>query len=69
MKQVEDLKAGWEQEKSAAKAAADKKKKNKVGEAPDADDDDLVPDEPAAAQGAPDLFGDTDDESEGEAEA
>ena len=68
MKQVEDLKAGWELEKSTAKAAADKKKKNKAGQAPDANDDDLVPDEPAA-QSAPDLFGDTDDESEGEAEA
>jgi hypothetical protein len=68
MQKVDDLRAGWEQEQAAVKAASEKKgKKNKV--APDAEDG-LFPEEDAEQEAAPstaNLFEDSDsDDSDNE---
>lgn len=70
MRQVEDLQAGWEQEKNKEKAAAEKKtKKIKNVQAPDAEEAGLFPEEEEEEQRATttatDLFGES-DESDGE---
>ena len=63
MKKVEDLRAGWDNEKAAKAAAAEKKaKKNK--EAPD-EEEALFPEQEAAPT-AQDLFDDSDEESDAE---
>ena len=62
MMKVDDLRAGWEQEKAATQAASEKKgKKNKI--APDAEDDELFPEDDADQEAAPstaNLFEDSD---------
>src|SRR5210317_2135513 len=72
MQKVADLRAGWEHEKAAEKAASEKKaKRNKVAEAPDADDalfPEVEGDEPAAPATNTNLFDDSDDDSDAENE-
>ena len=63
MRQVEELRAAWEQEQAAKKAAAEsrKAKKNKSGEAPPAEDSGMFQDEDVAPVATDNLFEDSDD--------